>query len=347
VIDGAAPPRPGEELPLDPLAPYLRRVLGAGDEAPVRVSQFPGGHSNLTYLVLVGERELVLRRPPFGTRVARAHDMGREARILERLAPVWPRAPRPVHVCEDESIIGARFYLMERQRGVILRRTVPAGLAFDPRRVSEALVDGLVELHAIDWQAIGLGELGHPEGYVERQVTGWTKRYRDAQTDEVPDLDAVAAWLAAHRPASPPATILHNDYKYDNVVLDPQDLTRIVAVLDWEMATIGDPLMDLGTTLCYWVEPGDPDDVKALAFGPTALPGSLTRAQVAERYAEKSGRPVTHLRFYQAFGLFKTAVVIQQIYFRYKTGKTRDPRFAALGFGVGVLGREAARLLQA
>ncbi len=349
-VDRTAPPRPGEELPVAPLLQYLQNVQNILKVQNVQniqnVQQFPGGHSNLTYLLTLDDgRELVLRRPPFGSKVKHAHDMSREFRILEKLAPVVSWAPRPVLFCDDESVLGAKFYLMERVRGVILRKTVPPGLVFDPRRVSEALVDGLVALHAIDWKAVGLEGFGNPEGYVERQVTGWSKRYEDARTDDVEEMTRVAAWLAANRPASQAATIIHNDYKYDNVVLDPEDLTRIAGILDWEMATIGDPLMDLGTTLCYWVEPGDPDDLKALAFGPTALPGSLTRREVAERYAERSGRSIADLRFYHAFGLFKTAVVVQQIFYRYRMGATQDARFAALGAGVRVLAREAAKII--
>jgi aminoglycoside phosphotransferase (APT) family kinase protein len=339
------PPRPGEELPLDRLAPYLREVLGAPG-AEVSVSQFPGGHSNLTYLVTVGGRELVLRRPPFGSQVKTAHDMGRELRVLTHLAPVDPRAPRPVHGTSDESIIGAPFYLMERVRGVILRRQLPPGLVLDAplaRRLSEALIDALADLHAVDYRAVGLGDFGHPEGYVERQVSGWSKRYRDAQTDDVPEMDALGAWLAAHLPASPAPAIIHNDYKYDNLVFAEGDLGRVVGVLDWEMATVGDPLMDLGTTLCYWIEAGDPPEMQALAFGPTAAPGSLTRAELAARYAERTGRDLTQLEFYYRFGLFKTAVVVQQIYFRWKTGKTRDTRFAGWNLAVGAMARQALR----
>jgi aminoglycoside phosphotransferase (APT) family kinase protein len=341
--DAPRAPRAEEALDLGRLGPYLREVLELPG-ASLEVLQFPGGHSNLTYLVKIGARELVLRRPPFGSKVKSAHDMSREMRALEKLAPVYPRAPRPVHFCDDEDVIGARFYLMERIRGVVLRR----GATLEPdtaRKLSEGLTDALVELHALDWKAIGLSDLGHPEGYVARQVSGWSKRYLDAQTADVPEMTAVAAWLAANQPPSPPATVIHNDYKYDNLVLDPDDPTRIVGVLDWEMATIGDPLMDLGTTLCYWVERDDPPEVQAFAFGPTAAPGSLTRAEVAARYAERSGRDLTHLAFYHCFGLFKTAVVAQQIYYRFEKGLTHDARFAAFQLAVTSLARQAARLI--
>ena len=341
--DAPGPPRPGEELDERRLAGYLRRTLGLGD--PLRVRQFPGGHSNLTYLVSAGGRELVLRRPPFGSTVKAAHDMGREFKVLAALAPVFSKVPRVVGFCEDETVLGARFYLMERVRGVILRSRLPEGLALSPSSVSAlcaSLVETLAALHGLDYAAAGLADLGRPEGYAQRQVTGWTRRYQDAQTDAVADMDDVARWLAGHVPASGEASLLHNDYKHDNLVLDPGDPSRILAVLDWEMSTPGDPLMDLGTTLAYWVEEGDGDELKAAAFGPTRLPGSDTRRQLAARYAERSGRAVHDLDFYYCFGLFKIAVIVQQIHYRFRQGLTRDPRFAGLGRAVAVLARQAA-----
>lgn len=346
-IDSPGPVRAGEELPVERLAPFLRQALGS-PEGDVRVEQFPGGHSNLTYLVSVNGRRAVLRRPPVGSKVRTAHDMGREFLVLSRLAPVYPRAPRVIAFCEDESLLGAKFYLMERIPGVILRRRQPAGVALDRdtmRRLSESFVAGLAELHAIDWRAAGLAEFGRPEGYVERQVRGWTQRYRDSQTDDVPEMEAAASWLAAHLPPSRDGVIIHNDYKYDNLVLDPRDLTRVVGLLDWEMSTIGDPFMDLGTALCYWVEEKDGEGMKAVAFGPTAQPGSFTRRQLVDRYFEASGRSVDEVSFYYCFGLFKTAVVVQQIYYRFKQGLTRDPRFAGMIDGVRTLARQAAAYL--
>jgi len=344
-LDRAKPPR--EALDLERLAPYLQQALGLPG-APVEVQQFPGGHSNLTYLVRVGERELVLRRPPFGAQVRTAHDMEREFTILSRLAPVYPLAPRPV-LLADEAVLGARFYLMERVPGVILRSRLPAGLELEPtlaRRLSAAAADTLAGLHALDIDASGLAELGHPEGYVRRQVEGWTRRYDAARTDDIPAMAAVAAGLAADLPASGPPTLIHNDFKYDNLVLDPDDLTRVRGVLDWEMATIGDPLMDLGTALCYWVEADDPPELRALAFGPTAAPGSYTRQAFAEHYARVTGRSLARLAFYRAFGLFKTAVVAQQIYLRFVRGHTTDPRFAMMIHGVRALATQAARVLE-
>jgi aminoglycoside phosphotransferase (APT) family kinase protein len=346
--NSSAPVRSGEELPLEPLAAYLYTHLPSTG-GPLVVEQFPHGYSNLTYLLRLGDTELILRRPPFGNQVKSAHDMGREHRILSRLCDVYPPAPRPVLYCDDEAVIGAPFYLMERRRGLILRKTLPAGLTIGPdlaRRLSCALVDNLAALHAIDYQAAGLADLGKPSGYVERQVTGWTKRYTQAQTGDVPAMNSLARWLADNLPAESGTAIIHNDYKYDNVMLDAADPTRIVAVLDWEMATLGDPLMDLGTTLGYWVEPGDPEPLRQAAFGPTALPGSLTRSEVVARYEQQTGRPIPNPLFYYCFGLFKLAVIVQQIYARYVRGHTTDPRFAHLDQLVTLLAHQADRALQ-
>ena len=313
------------------------------------VTQFPKGHSNLTYLVGSPTHELVLRRPPFGSKVKTAHDMGREHRILSRLAGHYP-APKPVAFCEDESVIGAQFYAMERMRGIILRKDLPPSLTMSAaqiRALDEALIDRQIELHSLDYRAIGLGDLGKPEGYVERQVTGWTKRYDASRTDDIPAITSVAAWLAAHLPSEGSATLIHNDYKLDNVVLDADDPTKIIGVLDWEMSTIGDPLMDLGTTLSYWMEPGDSDELQMIRWAPTTVPGSLTRKELAARYAEKTGRDLSKVLFYYAFGLFKTAVVLQQIYYRFKQGLTKDPRFGALIMGVHVLSTTAEKAIAA
>ncbi len=347
-IDAARAVRAGEEIDADRLAAWLDAHLPGGLATPLAITQFPAGHSNLTYLLTAGDRELVLRRPPFGSRVKTAHDMGREVRILGPLSAVYPKAPRPLAHCDDDAVIGAPFYVMERLRGRILRRTPPRDAPFTPeiaRALSEAFVDELAALHAIDWRAAGLAEIGRPEGYVARQITGWRKRWEDAKTDDVPLVERVAAWLEAERPGERGAVLVHNDFKYDNVVLDPGDLTRIVGVLDWEMSTIGDPLMDLGVALGYWLEEGDDPRLVALPFGPTNTPGSLTRRALAARYAERTGRDTSNVLYYFVFALFKTAVVLQQIYARYKQGLTRDERFAALGMAVAVLGEVAADAL--
>jgi aminoglycoside phosphotransferase (APT) family kinase protein len=345
-LDATRPVRPGEEIDDAALGTWLAERLP--ESGPVTIEQFPGGHSNLTYLIRVGGRELVLRRPPFGSKVKTAHDMGREFRVLSRLWSVYPKAPRAILHCDDPEVIGAPFYVMERVRGIILRhQKAPAGVDLHPevmRRLSEAAVDGLAELHAVDYEAAGLGDLGRPAGYVERQVSGWTERWRGSRTDDVPDVDRAAAWLAGHLPPETGAALLHNDYKYDNLVLAP-DLGSIAAVLDWEMATVGDPLMDLGTSLGYWIDPDDDPALRTLPAGPTTLPGNLGRAGVVERYAAASSRDVSGILFYYVFGLLKIAVIAQQIYYRYKQGLTRDERFAAMIGAVRLLGRTAAQAI--
>lgn len=331
-LDPTRPLRAEDDLDLK----RLEELLGS----PVTVEQFPRGHSNLTYLVKTKEKELVLRRAPPGAKAIKAgHDMEREYRLLSRLHPVYPRAPKPLLFADG-------LYLMERVRGVILRAKPPEGFDLSPpvmKRISESFIDNLVELHAVDPAVL---EMGHPEGYVARQVSGWTERYAKARTDEIVEMDSVARWLAEHTPAESGATIVHNDYKYDNIVLDPSDLARITAVLDWEMATVGDPLSDLGMALAYWFEAGDPDEIKALGLGLTALPGNLSREELVLRYAERSGRSVAGILFHYVLALFKVAVIAQQLHFRWKQGFTKDERFAALGQAVRVLARLAARSVE-
>ena len=337
--DQAKPMRAGEELDLAALTAYLEREVGA--RGAVAVEQFPGGHSNLTYLVHHGDQEYVLRRPPFGSKVKSAHDMGREVAVLSKLAPVYSRAPRVIAYCDQTDVLGAPFYLMERRRGVILRKELPPGV--DPQRIGHLcaeLVDALVDLHAVDYRAAGLGDFGKPSGYIERQVKGWSERYIGSQTDDIPAMTEVAAWLATHMPADSAPALIHNDFKFDNVIFDPS-LERITGVLDWEMATIGDPLMDLGTSLSYWMQADDPALFQTPIFGVTMKPGMYRRTDVAARYFERSGRRTDQLVFYFAFGLFKTAVILQQIYYRYAKGLTKDPRFAPFILVVRALGDQA------
>src|SRR5262245_50814961 len=344
-LDEAAPVRSGEKLPVASLEAYLAKCL-PDSSGSLTVEQFPSGYSNLTYLLRRGDKEFVLRRPPFGNQVKSAHDMGREFRVLSKLSAVYPLAPRPYFYCDDTSILGAPFYVMERRRGVVLRRATRSGPTLDSptaRGLSEALIDNLALLHALNYKAAGLADLGKPEGYVARQVSGWITRYTNAQTDPLPEMDQIAEWLTAHQPAASDATLVHNDYKYDNLVLDPENLKRILAVLDWEMATIGDPLMDLGTTLGYWVQSDDPEPMHANAVGPTAMPGSLTRQELVARYAEKTGRDLSGVLFYYCFGVYKIAVIIQQIYARYVRGHTQDARFARLNERVAALSGAALR----
>jgi aminoglycoside phosphotransferase (APT) family kinase protein len=342
-IDQPRAVREGEALDTAALQGYFAEHL-PDFGGSVSVQQFPSGYSNLTYMLKVGDREVVLRRPPFGVQVKSGHDMGREYRILSHLIDVYPKVPRPLLYCDDERVIGAPFYVMERLQGIILRSSKPKGMDLTPammQQLSENFVDTLVELHRLDFQTAGLGDLGKPQGYVERQVEGWTRRYRSAQTDDIAAMDRIVEWLIAHMPPQSGAALIHNDYKYDNLVLDPGNPGHIIGVLDWEMATLGDPLMDIGTSLGYWVDPDDPAELKMLAFGVTMLPGNLTRSALLDRYAARSGCEVAHSLFYYVFGLFKIAVIVQQIYYRYKQGYTQDPRFAALILGVHTLANQA------
>jgi aminoglycoside phosphotransferase (APT) family kinase protein len=347
--DRASPVRLGEELPIDPLFNYLSTHLPELT-GPLIVEQFPAGFSNLTYLLRFADRELVLRRPPVGAKIKTAHDMSREYRILSHLYPVYKKVPRPLLFCEDESILGAPFYVMERVNGIILRAKPPAGIDLSPvlmRTLSETFIENLAEIHEIDYSKAGLSELGSPQGYVKRQVAGWTKRYRNARTDDVPAIERLADWLEQNQPVdSVKAALIHNDYKYDNLVFAPHDLGRVVAVLDWEMATIGDPLMDFGTSLGYWVEAQDPEEWQRYGFGLTARAGSLTRTELLEHYSRRTGRIINEPVFYFAYGLLKIAVIVQQIYFRYQKGLTRDPRFAQLGGLVKACGELAQRAIE-
>ena len=314
----------------------------------MQVAQFPGGHSNLTYQVHVGALELVVRRPPFGPVPPTAHDMAREYRWLTAIHPVFPLAPRVYALCENPTVIGSVFYVMERRHGVVVRDQEPATIQDQPsvrRRVGLAVVDALADLHAIDIEASGLAHLGKPSGFVERQVRGWTERWNRSRTHDLPDMDAVARWLVESLPANPTRpSVVHGDFKLDNLMLDPSDPSRLVAVFDWEMAALGDPLVDLGILLAYWVATAPPEQHDALTTV-TTLPGWLTPGELVERYGARSGRDLSGLKFYEVFALFKIAVVVQQIYHRFVNGQTDDPRFAKLGDRVTYLARRARELL--
>ncbi len=330
--------RPESSFNVDALAAWLRERV-PGLEGPPELLQFGRGFSNLTYLVRFPSRELVVRRAPPGINIKSAHDMGREFRILGALAPAWSKVPRPIAHCDDAGVIGTPFYVMERVRGIILRgHEIAAGqgsatlgsLVLDAptmRRVSESTCDTLAEIHKLDWRAVGLEDLGKPAGYIERQVRGWADRYRKAKTDDVPTVERLGAWLEENRPTESGATLIHNDFKYDNVILAP-DLSGVIAVLDWEMATIGDPLMDLGTALGYWIDPGDRELLKGRSvFGPTNLPGNLSRMDFVERWSRATGRDASNVVFYYAFALFKLAVISQQLYKRFVDGLTTEERY--------------------
>jgi len=348
--------RPTEQLECDALASYLRihlpvpSIPGLDLSREMDIAQFPGGHSNLTYLARFGGAELVIRRPPLGPVAATAHDMAREYRWLSALHPVFPLAPRTYLLCEDASVIGSVFYVMERRRGMVVRHDEPLGLANRPdqrRRVSEALVDTLVDLHAIDVNVGALVALGKPAGFVGRQVRGWTERWQRSKITEVSEMDGLAVWLANRIPSDPLIpSVVHGDFKLDNVMLDPLDPGRVVAVFDWEMSALGDPLVDVGILLAYWT-PTAPSAKRDALTTVTDRPGWLTRDRIVERYAARSGRDLAAIRFYETFALFKIAVVIQQIFFRYARGQTDDSRFATFGERVADLARHAAALASA
>jgi aminoglycoside phosphotransferase (APT) family kinase protein len=340
-----------DENQFDPqrILPFLKSQISGLADGPLELKQFQGGASNLTYLLKIGERETILRRPPAGTKAKTAHDMGREFRVMQKLSPHFP-CPRPLAYCEDESLIGSTFYVMEKFQGVILRRDLPKGVSYPPeqaRTLCLNLIDTLIRLHSLDYEQAGLSDLGKPAGYVERQVSGWCERFEKALTDDVPKCESLMAWIKAKRPPdSPRPGIIHNDYRFDNVVLSPEDGSSIVGVLDWEMATLGDPLMDLGNTLAYWVQADDPAPMQAIRMQPSHLPGMLSRDELVRYYAEKTGRQIGNYDFYYVFGLFRLAVIAQQIYYRFKLGQTKNPKFQAFGIFVTVLSQVADGVIQ-
>ena len=329
LIDQAQAVRPGEAIDTPDFVDFIQEKLSEypGD---VDILQFPGGFSNLTYLIKKGNSEFVLRKPPRGANIKSAHDMGREYRVLSLLKPVYERVPTPLFFYENDDLLGAPFYVMERVKGLILRNQIPTGLKMNEhefRKLSLNTIDNLAALHSLDIEKTGLKALGKPDGYAKRQVEGWIKRYFNAETDSIPAMNETADWMKENIPKPIAPAFIHNDYKYDNLVLDPSNF-EIKALLDWEMATVGDPMMDLGTSLAYWAEDSDSPALKA--FGLTAHTGNLTRQELAERYTDKSGRDIEHIVFYYVFGCFKIAVIAQQIYARFKKGLTSDPRFGGL-----------------
>ena len=334
LIDRAGKVRPGEELDAASVADFLRQQ-GVDVPGEPDITQFAGGASNLTYRLHFADRDLILRRPPFGQRAGTAHDMVREARVMQALRPIYPPVPRIVAICEDDAVLGCPFYVMERLEGIILRRDPPAGMTLSPGAATalcHTMLDRLVDLHQVDWQAAGLGQLGKGAGYVARQLAGWSQRFAAAQTDDVPGCEDVIEWLQQHAPAQDAATtLIHNDWRFDNLVLDAQQPERIIGVLDWEMATLGDPLMDLGNALAYWVQADDDPVFLSMRQQPTHLPGMLTRAEVVRHYGERMGLDVSQFAFYEVFGVFRLAVIVQQIWHRYRSGHTQNPKFAQFG----------------
>jgi aminoglycoside phosphotransferase (APT) family kinase protein len=332
--------REGEGFDPEAVEGVLREKIDGLPGGKLEVEQFPSGASNLTYLLRLGGWEGVLRRPPLGPIPPKAHDMGRESGILSKLNAAYPLAPKPYFFTDDEGIIGAPFYVMEKRTGVVLDDSFPGGVEPDEglcRGISRTVVDTLVELHAVDPDEAGLGDLGRPEGFLGRQTEGWIGRYDQAKTDEIDEVEPLTDWLAANVPESPPPTVIHNDYKLNNLVLNPDDLTDVRAVLDWEMTTVGDPLFDLAVSLSYWTEPGDPDDLKAVMPTVTSTPGFMTRRELIDRYAEGSGRDLSEMHWYVVFGYFKLAGILQQIFARWKNGQTQDERFATFGDRVRTL----------
>ena len=346
-FDKAVAVRTDEQLDKNSLESYLKTHLSDFKQI-TEIQQFPGGYSNLTYLLHSNLGELVLRRPPLGANIKSAHDMGREYKILSAVAKVYDKVPKVYLHCEDEAVLGSPFYVMERVKGVILRGGQPTTISPSKMKaVSEALVDNLVKIHQIDLEKSGLISMNKGKGYVERQVKGWTKRYFNAQTDELSDMNFVAEWLAQNMPKTENIAFIHNDYKYDNLVLNAENYEEINAVLDWEMATVGDNLMDLGTSLAYWVENDDSPLLKT--FNLSWVEGNLSREEVVERYIKKMGNEHTKLEdilFYYVFGAFKLAVILQQIYARYKKGLTQDKRFAILIEGVKACAKNGASAIK-
>ncbi len=349
--------RQGEELDKESLDSFLKQKLASefpslNPDTPIQIEQFPGGHSNLTYLIRYGALELVLRRPPMGPVAPTAHDMPREYKLLSVINHHFPLAPKPILLCEDASVIGAPFFLMERRRGFIVRSQVPQIIAENldaRRRLSEAAVDTLVALHAVDVNSSGIIRLGKPAGFVTRQVSGWADRWQRSKTGDLSEMDEVISWLENRIPddSGLDATIVHNDFKLDNLMFAEDEPGRVVAVLDWEMCTVGDPLIDLGLFLSYWTMKGLTDagsqgnSLRAVTNGP----GWLTREEIIERYQSMTGRDLSRILFYETFARFKVAVVIQQIFFRYVRGQTHDERFRQLDKLVKQLLREALELV--
>lgn len=344
-VDHSIPLKEGELFDIVVLNKYLSETAPSIGEI-LQVTKFPGGFSNITFCLTTAKKEYVLRMPPLGAQIQSAHDMGREFRVLGLLEKHYTRVPHVIHYYDKDTIIGRPFYIMEKITGVILRAANAPKMQIEKNEmqaISTALVDNLAALHAIDIEKTGLIELGKPVGYVSRQVAGWIKRYYAAETDQIVSMNMMADWLTKYLPLEQTPTLLHNDYKYDNLILDPNNLSNIIAVLDWEMATVGDPLMDVGASLAYWFEAGEEEVLKM--YNHTWLPGNLSRKEFVDRYAEKSNRDLSNILFYYAFGLFKNAVIAQQIYHRWKAGKSNDDRFGKLLPLIQLLGNKAIKAL--
>ncbi len=346
--------RDEDTFDVEAVAGWLREHAAAFRDDLVgapEVRQFPGGASNLTYLLSYPARDVILRRPPAGVKAAGAHDMGREFTIQAALAPLFPYVATMVGLCTDPSVIGSDFYVMERLEGIIPRRDLPFELPPDQvSQLCQNAFDVLIALHSVDVsRAPELAAYGKGDGYVARQVSGWTKRFGDARTDDTGDWIDVITWLDAHQPPDVGQRMIHNDFRFDNLVLAADDPTRVVGVLDWELATVGDPLMDLGGLLAYWVEADDDDFYQQFRRQPTTTPGMWTRERVVAHYCDRMGFEVTPegWRFYEIFGLFRLAVIAQQIWYRYVHGQTTNEAFAVLGMAVGYIETRCRSLVNA
>lgn len=347
VIDTAGSVRPGEELDVEAVDAWLRERLPDLKGKP-RITQYAGGASNWTYRLEYESDDLILRRPPAGTKAKSAHDMGREFRVQKALAPVFSKVPEMIGHCDDASVIGAEFYVMRRVVGIIPRARMPRGVELDPsttRTLCRNVIDTLVELHQVDVKQAGLESLGKGAGYVRRQIDGWSDRYAKAKTWNVPSLSRVRAWLSERAPRDVATCVIHNDFRLDNVVLDADEPTRVLAVLDWEMATLGDPLMDLGNSMAYWVQADDDFIGKATRRQPTDMPGMMRRAEVVEYYCDAMGLKPDNWEFYEVYGLFRLAAIVQQIYYRYHHGQTRNPTFKRFWILPHYLGWRCRRLM--
>ncbi|HET7521890.1 MAG TPA: phosphotransferase family protein [Bacillales bacterium] len=329
------PVRKGEELDREKLETFLKENLDGLPDGTLEIEQFPSGLSNLTYSLKIGEWEAVLRRPPLGPVAPKAHDMKRESKILSKLHPVFPLAPKPYLFSENKEVVGSPFFVMERRHGVVLDKELPPETDVseeDLHNVSETMVDTLVALHDIDYEKAGLNDIGHPDGFMERQVHGWIKRYERSKTDHIAGVEKLQKWLIDHLPASPEPALIHYDFKFNNALFSARDISKLTGIFDWEMSTIGDPLADLGVAMSYWTNPDDPDILKYGQGKPsiTLKPGFMRREQFIEAYAKKSGRDVSNIHYYLTFAYYKLAVIVQQIYYRWKNGQTEDERFAHL-----------------
>lgn len=347
-MDDTIDVRPDEKFDKEKLAAYLHGRL-PGTENTLTVRQFGGGAANLTYLLDYGTHEYVLRRPPLGPVAKKAHDMGREYQVLSVLHRAFPLAPRAFLFCEETAVIGAPFFIMERRQGVVVRKSLPsqfAAIPDAPRQMSKALVDALARFHAVDYKAIGLGDLGEPAGFIARQIAGWYKRWQAAKIEAVTEMDTIFTWLRENQPETTQFSLVHNDYKLDNVMLAADDPGRITAIFDWDMCTLGDPLSDLGAMLTYWSEPTDSPYFQGMAMMPTGDIGFLTRTELVKRYGERSGRSVSDINFYHALGLFRLTVIIAQIYIRYHRGQTQDKRFTAFGPMIPMMARAALDVIE-